>query len=262
MTSIATTLGKAVLAAALAAAAAMSANASIVYQTGANNPWGTNNNDVAMDTAFGAGNWTKTNAFSLAGITGASFAFLDGSDYNAIEFNTFLTANLGALESYVSAGGHLFLNAAPNEGSNIDFGFGGVTLTYGNTFSETATVNADGVAAGLTAGGLTTNYTGNWFSHATVSGGAITSLIDGEQGSVFAVKSFGLGFVAFGGQTTTNWHQPSADGNALLVNELKYVANTQTAAVPEPETYALIIAGLGVVGAALRRRKTEDAVAA
>lgn len=262
MTSIATTLGKTVLAAALAAATAMSAQAAAVYQTGTNAPWGVTTNEVAMDTAFGDTNWTRQSGFSLADITGASFAFLDGSDNAANELNSFLTANITALESYVSAGGRLFLNAAPNEGGNINFGFGGVTLTYGGTFSDTATVNADGVAAGLTAGGLPTNYTGNWFSHATVSGGAITSLIDGTAGSVFAVKSFGKGFVAFGGQTTTNWHAPFAEGQALLVNELKYVANAQTAAVPEPETYALIVAGLAVVGASLRRRKAAEAVAA
>lgn len=265
MTSIATTLGKTVLAAALAAAAAMSAQAAAVYQTGANDPWGVSNNEVAMDTVFGDGNWTKSNGFSLAEITGASFAFLDGSDSAANELNAFLTSNIGALESYVSAGGHLFLNAAPNQGGNIDFGFGGVTLNFNNSYdtaSNVATVNQAGIDAGLTAGGLTTSYTGTYFSHATVSGGSITSLIDGSAGSIFAVKSFGKGFVAFGGQTTTNFHSPFDDSQALRVNELKYVANAQTPAVPEPETYALIVAGLGVVGATLRRRKAAEAVAA
>jgi hypothetical protein len=35
--------------------------------------------------------------------------------------------------------------------------------------------------------------------------------------------------------------------------------NLQVAAVPEPETYAMLLAGLGLVGAIARRRKTAQA---
>ena len=155
------------------------------------------------------------------------------------------------------------MNAAPNEGSNIDFGFGGVTLTYGNTFSETATVNADGVAAGrpLAARPPTTPVTGSsryrfrWRDHQPDRWRA--------RLCVRCEILFGLGFVALAAKpppTGTNPRQTATP--CWSTNWKRYVANTQTAAVPEPETYALIIAGLGVVGAALRRRKTEDAVAA
>ena len=51
--------------------------------------------------------------------------------YNANALNTFLTANLSAMQSWVSNGGSLFINAAPNEGGNINFGFG-VTLNWNN----------------------------------------------------------------------------------------------------------------------------------
>jgi hypothetical protein len=36
---------------------------------------------------------------------------------------------------------------------------------------------------------------------------------------------------------------------------------TAVAAVPEPETYAMLLAGLGVIGAIARRRKAAVAVA-
>ena len=76
-----------------------------------------------MDTAFGAGNWTKTNAFSLAGITGASFAHSwTAATTTPSQIQHLPDRQPGRPESRVSAGGHLSLNAAPSEGSNIDFG--------------------------------------------------------------------------------------------------------------------------------------------
>lgn len=237
------------LAIALTAMSSASFAADYVYQTGSN-PWGNTTNDDALSAAFGAGNWAKS-GFDISGFTGAKFVFLDGSDHSANALSSFLSGNQSFLEGFVSGGGRLFINSAPNEGSSFSLGFGGTTLNY-SAFSGTATVNAAGIAAGLTNGGIAADYTGNWFSHGTVTG-SFTSLIDGSEGSVFGSKTWGSGLVAFGGQTTTNWHSPNADAQALLKNELLYVA---TAPVPEPETYALLLAGLGVMGAVVRRRKS------
>ena len=43
-------------------------------------------------------------------------------------------------------------------------------------------------------------------------------------------------------------------GNHFLVDDI--YLNQSPAAVPEPETYAMLLAGLGLVGFAARRRKT------
>lgn len=225
--------------------------ADYVYQT-AGDPWGNTTNDSAVSAAFGVGNWAKS-GYNLAAITGAKFAFLDGSDSNANALSGFLSANIGALESYVFNGGRLLINSAPNEGGSFSLGFGGTTLNY-SSYSESATVNADGVAAGLTAGGISTSYSGNYFSHASITG-SFTSLIDGSAGSIFGSKTWGNGLVAFGGQTTVNFHSPSPDAQTLLKNELLYVA---TAPVPEPETYALMLAGLALMGVVARRRKASQ----
>ena len=87
-----------------------------------------------MDTAFGVGLWQglRYETAIAASIFSSrnSFAFLEGGDSHADELEAFLTSNISLIESWVTAGGSLFLNAAPNEGDGMSFGFGGVNLVY------------------------------------------------------------------------------------------------------------------------------------
>lgn len=232
--------------------------ADYVYQT-SQDPWANKTNDSAMSAVFGAANWSKS-GYNIADFSGAKFVFLDGSDNNANELSSFIGGNQSFLENYVAGGGHLFINSAPNEGGTFSLGFG-VTLNYDfahqSTHSSVATINTAGVSAGLTYGDIATEYTGNFFSHATVTG-PLTSLIDGSAGSIFSVMDWGSGFVAFGGQTTTNFHDPVVDARGLLANELAYVASVPFVTplpIPEPEIYAMLLAGLGLLGFVARRRK-------
>ena len=48
-------------------------------------------------------------------------------------------------------------------------------------------------------------------------------------------------------------------GNSSVYNDLSFsLTNTVTAMVPEPEAYAMMLAGLGFLGMVIRRRKRDD----
>lgn len=238
---------------ALSAGAVEAANA-YAYQTGVSNPWGQTTNNAAMDAAFGAGNWDLFQGFSISAFSGATrFVFLDGSDDSANQLNTFLTANIAAIEAFVSGGGSVFINAAPNEGGNIAAGFGGVVINYSASVSSAAKVDAAGVAAGLTDGGITDTYTGTLFSHAAISG-PVSSLIFGQSGIILGGLDFGSGYALFGGQTTTNFHSPSADAFQLRVNQLLFAASQADGDVAVPAPGALALLGFGLLGLLLVRR--------
>lgn len=55
--------------------------------------------------------------------------------------------------------------------------------------------------------------------------------------------------------TVTNWAQTSGNPTGLRVE----FTSSSVAAVPEPETYAMLLAGLGLVGFMARRRKAKQA---
>jgi len=96
-------------------------------------PWSATSNEAAMNRVFGTNNWqdlryeTVNVGVLLSPVTRA--IYMEGSDVDATEMENFLTANIAAIQNWVSNGGSLFLNAAPNEDNGMSMGFG-VTLLY------------------------------------------------------------------------------------------------------------------------------------
>lgn len=224
-------------------------------------PWGLSggagSNEEALDLAFGAGNWDDSRYETVNTATlfsaSTSFIFMEGGDSNADELESFLGVNQATLEAWVNAGGRVFINAAPNEGDGMSLGFGGVTLNYAD-FSGTGTAvdathpifNGPHAPAGA-------NYTGNWFTHASISGGGVTSLIaDSDLDAALAELSYGSGLALFGGMTLPFFHNPDPNAVNLRANILEYAASAQ---VPEPASL-LLLSG-GVVAAVVRRRRSR-----
>jgi hypothetical protein len=226
------------------------------YVRGADAPWGETTNEAAMDQVFGSGNWSDLRMAGGVGPvapgSGFSFVFLEGGDNSALELATYLDTHRAAIEAFVQNGGRLLLNSAPNEGGDIDFGFGGVTLTYPG-FSDSV-VAAD-PAHPIFVGPFTpvvTAYTGSHFGHAIVGPGISPIIIgapgDGAEGeTVLGELPFGSGAVLFGGMTTDNFHDPETEAANLRANIISYAALGATANPTPDPTPIPVMGGLGML---------------
>ncbi len=230
------------------------------YISGAGEPYGLNGNIEAMNAAFGAGNWqrlTFANAVGSGAFTPGAFSMLyfDGSDGYDGDFTSFITANKSALETYVSGGGHVFLNAARQSGSDLDLGFS-VTLHYQQAPNGYAANLGHQIFNGpLTPTG--SSWSGFYFAQDEISGTGLGTLITNNfSNPVLAELSYGNGVVLFGGMTLSSYHSPQPEALNLRANILSY---TNTYIVPEPATLQMgLMLGFGGFGI-LRIRKRPSA---
>lgn len=200
---------------------------------GAQQPWGTQTNINAMNQAFGNGGWNQgfypsvnVNALLQPSVC---LIFMEGGDSHANSMNNFLQTNIVAIQNWVAAGGRLLINAAPNQGGNIQYGFGGVLLNYAFGPYSSNSTNAPGQALHPIFNGPAlpcgTNYNGNFWCHGYVTGPGITQLVIGQTpGCSLCEKAWGSGWVMFGSMTTPNWHTPTLNAANFLSNVLTYLA--------------------------------------
>lgn len=233
------------------------------------NPWSVNDNINALNAVFGANNYTVGNfAIAPASVFNANtqFVFLEGSDANALALNTFFTANQTLIENWVYNGGRLFINSAPNQGGNMNWGFGGVVLNYTAAQSSVTAVNPTHPIFLGPSLPTATSLTGNSYSHAHITGGNTTPIITGNSLNVLTQKYWGGGLVLFGGITQPNFHQPPTEAQNVWQNIIHYTANTLTSlnfnyvwsnsstnsyTIPTtPGTYTVTVSGYGCSGTA------------
>lgn len=193
------------------------------------NPWGNTSNAAAMNTAFGGpAEWDEVFFETLdidevfSGET--SMIFMDGSDDNATEMASFLAANLATIEDWVAAGGVILINAAPNEGGNINVGFDGTVINYSFFMS---TVYVEDATHPIYLGPATptaTTMTGSSYCHSRVLGTGYSNILTNGAGSVaLCEKDWGLGMVMVGGMTTANYHNPDPQAENWRANIMNYL---------------------------------------
>ncbi|HQV00157.1 MAG TPA: SprB repeat-containing protein, partial [Bacteroidia bacterium] len=197
-------------------------------------PWVNNNNVTLMNTAFGSSGWILGTFQNTAAATvfnnTTKLVFMDGSNLGATALNNYLISNGTVIENWVSNGGMLFINAAPDQGGNFGLGFGGVMLNFNTNYnkaSNNASIssgqNTHQIFTGPNACG--TSWTGVSFAHATITGGAATPLITGNKGTVLAEKISGYGRVLFGTMTLASFHSPQPNATNLRLNIFAYLNN-------------------------------------
>ncbi|WP_243453871.1 PEPxxWA-CTERM sorting domain-containing protein [Sandaracinobacteroides saxicola] len=262
--------------AAVVIAPAATANPSFVYMTGSENPWGLTAADAgspeaAMVTLYGAGNYTRYQGFDATAFNAStsSFIYMEGSERAGAEMISFLNANPGLLDSYLIAGGRLYLNAAlTQQPAATVFVALGLSLSPGA--SNTGT-NPRGAMDQLAINGAGTSWSGlagQPFSTHVVSGTAPLGTFEEIEGSAgpnwLWTYEGGGGYLFLGAQTAPAFH--SNGGVGLRVNLLckangsdNGICDDIGTPVPEPATWAMLIVGFGLVGSAVRRRRTMAA---
>jgi hypothetical protein len=170
------------------------------------------------------------NSFVQAAADAAGIGSSEGVTWSAIASTSAINANSNAMVSTkvfnmggqeVATGYTDFWDGSHTLGVGIDFTEHGVGQG-GNVWTGS---NTDGTGAGIAGINVLGNAVANW-GEATSSG--------------------------------TNWisrgTQPTSVNYSLYA-----LSETLTVPVPEPETYAMLLAGLGLVGGAVRRRKQAEA---
>jgi hypothetical protein len=97
---------------------------------------------------------------------------------------------------------------------------------------------------------------GAYFSGAQIDGVTLT-FDDGEVRTIDVPGHYGIDFVGFSDPAKAISQVKLNIGNDIMaVDDLRFTtAATSAGGVPEPATWAMMIAGLGLVGASLRRRQ-------
>jgi hypothetical protein len=200
-------------------------------------PWDVTSNEVDMNDVFGTNGWRdrryETVDLSRLLSPATAFIFMEGGDNNATALQNFLSTHASAVASWVSNGGRLFINSAPNQGADFDLGFG-VHLNFNGSDYTTASNNGYAVDTGhpIFADNqqpVGTEFSGgDAFSHAYLTGNGFSSILQDDQGRPVLVElRSGNGLVLLGGMTVDIFQSPSPNAHNLRTNIIWYTATAQ-----------------------------------
>lgn len=192
-------------------------------------PWGSTNDQAAMDIVFGAGNWTLYNTYAAANTAAGSifaadtgFVFLQGGAGTDVNLNGFLTSNGASILNWVDSGGSLLLESA---GWNESVRLGQVTLVYNDPalsgYAATGQLTAAGQAVFTSYPIEYAERRGNWLSHNYVladDGVTLITFIEGnnEHGELIPVVAgykHGDGYIVYSGLTLYDFHSQIGGGS-------------------------------------------------
>jgi Ca2+-binding RTX toxin-like protein len=194
-------------------------------------PWGDEGepeNQAALDDVFGSGGWDlfTFESGATAAFTGGSYnvVFMEGSDDCAVEMADYIDDNNAVIEAFVTAGGSVWQNSAPNEGGDFTLSFG-ATLDDGPSNDAVTWLDTTHPIFNGSFQPVAVDMTGDSYGHATIAGDSGTELQRGDDSGtpVLTEKREGAGLILYGGQTTTNFHDPQPEAANLRRNILEYL---------------------------------------
>ena len=225
----------AVIGAAAGSDATRRAGDPIYMRTSAGPPWNRSANEDRLTEVFGAGGWqemyfeTATPATVFSPST--PFVFMEGGTDQNLALETFVNANRTMMESWVTAGGNLLVNAAPTATRILNFGLEVTLSSYDQSNEGHAADAGHPVFAGPQTP-VGTSFDGFAFSHASIGGtGVVAILLDDNGDVILGEKASGAGRMVVGGLTLpwfddgTYW-LPQPNVTNLHHNIIAYAAGT------------------------------------
>ena len=142
---------------------------------------------------------------------------------------------------------------AKNQATNL---VGASLLTTAGASSEIYNSAGGFITVNFDNLGLNLSSNTKYIAYLTSSDSTLTGVQLSRTQTTQDVSGFGIGNAYLSTIPGTGWQLPFS-GSGFL--SLQYTAVTSTTPVPEPESYAMLLVGFGLIGAAVRRSRAKQA---
>jgi hypothetical protein len=212
------------------------ATTNVYVRSNINQPWGQSTNEDAMDSVFGADNWTTLYFEDLTAASlftsSTKFIFMEGGDTSFASFQDFMQSYESQAYSWIQNGGRLLIMCAPNDPLNSAvLGLPDNVVLHADAFynSAASTVRAVDLSNPIFSSphSTTNNLNGDFVAHGYFTGSDVRIIMKSNfNQTVLGLDTIGSGLMMFGGMTTDNFHLPQPSAHALLENIIYYTAYT------------------------------------